>query len=67
MPDDESNLVLRLLREMRTVLDQHSQQLEGIGRLEKQIETLHENTITALASPRTPMSGTTPLSGRSTI
>ena len=48
MPDDESNLVLRLLREMRTVLDQHSQQLEGIGRLEKQIETLHESIITAL-------------------
>ncbi len=48
MPDDESNLVLRLLREMRAVQDQNSRQLEGIGRLEKQMETLHESTITAL-------------------
>ena len=48
MPDDDNNLVWRLLREMRSVLDQHSRQLEGIGRLEKQMDNLHESTITAL-------------------
>lgn len=45
MPDDENSLVLRLLREMRVVLDQHSRQVAGI---DQRIETLHESTITAL-------------------
>ncbi len=62
MPDDGDNLVLPLLREMRTVLDQHSRQLEGIGRLEKHIETLHESTITALGFAAHATCGTVPLS-----
>lgn len=48
MADDADNLVLRLLREMRQIQEEHSRKLEGIRRIEQRLDDLHESTITAL-------------------
>ena len=45
MPNEPDNIVLQLLREMRSILDDHTQRFE---RLEKRSADTHESVITAL-------------------
>jgi hypothetical protein len=37
MPKEPENMALRHLREIRTTLDDHSKQLQALGRIEKQL------------------------------
>ena len=40
MPKEPDNIVLRHLREIRATLDEHSKQLQGLARIEKQLSDL---------------------------